>query len=203
MSYAVLSLPTVRNVKHAEYYKAGNPANLADRADSFAKKRGLKPSTDYEILPPMTRGELEEALAAIRKRRLVYIDAHGKPPSKIGIPRSAHISIARKYIRPVELGLRESFIELLVAGICHQDATEWEYAVPPGCVVIGYGAALQDTHYPHLFERFTDLGNILKAGRPPRPHEIPAWQDHIVEWFKQFQVDTASRADWFITVGRH
>lgn len=157
MSYAVLSLPTVRNVKYAEYYKVGDPANLADRADSFARKRGLEPSTDYKIFSPMARGELEEALAAIRKRRLVYIDAHGKAPSKIGIPVSAHPSIARRYIRPVELGLRESFIDLLVAGICHQDAAEWEYAVPPGCVIIGYDAALQDTHYPHLFERFVEL----------------------------------------------
>lgn len=213
MSYAVLSMPTVRNMKYAEYYKEGRPANLADRADSFAKKRGLLPFTDYEIFTPMTRGELMATVAAICKRRVVYIDAHGQGPphgsdqvpSTIGIPVSAHPSTARRYVHPADLGLRESSIELLVAGICHQDATQWEHAVPPGCVVIGYSGTLKDTHYPHLFERFVDLRDLLKDGRSPRPHEISAWQDHILEWFERTTTTeiAAHSTDWFITVGKN
>ncbi|NWN87220.1 MAG: hypothetical protein HLX51_01540 [Micrococcaceae bacterium] len=205
MSIAALSLPNQEDIKGSEYYIAGHTANLKDRAQDFAENIGLVRGPDFEIFQPETSGELVESLDDVRQRSVVYLDIHGDK-GFVEIPVSDSDREFRDNVHPINLGLRKSAVEFAVAGVCFQDSAMWEYAVPPGCVVIGYEGKLDHTHYRHLFERFTDLRQLLKDERAPQPHEMREWLDHILDWFElHLHPSTKKRtksSDWFITVGK-
>jgi len=209
MTYAVLSMPTVKNLR-SEYYEAGHPSNLYDKANTYAQRSGLTWGKDYKLWQPMNLTEFDGALDDIRQRTVVYLDAHGYPTndptaSVIQVPSSFSYESPRKRIPPEQLGLRESSIELLIAGVCDQSPESWQKAVPLGCVVIGYSNELWHTHYRHLYERFVDLAQLLKDNRAPLSDEMKVWLEHIVEWFKYTldpEIDPPLSSDWFITVGK-
>src|SRR5699024_5360569 len=149
MSYAVLSLPYAKDLK-SEYYFDGGPENMRVKAEAHAQANGLKHGDDFKLWQPMTTTQLKTSLDDIRQRTVVLIDAHGneytdangRVTSKIKIPASAKDHGVLRPVYPDTLGLRDSSIELLVAGVCFQRPEVWESAVPPGCVVIGYSKEL-------------------------------------------------------------
>lgn len=213
MSYAVLSLPTVKDLKSSKYYADGAFTNLVSKAGLHAERRGLVRGVDYEFYQPGSLSHLDTSLDEVRRYSLVYVDAHGDAPSEhseqvpstIDVPGSTNDPKHRQDVFPSELGFRKSSIELLIAGICYQDPKHWEYAVPPGCVVIGFRGYLSHTHFRHMFERFVDLRQLLKEDRSPQSHESQEWLDHILEWFECYLVGGATRtqsSDWFIAVGK-
>lgn len=212
MSYAVLSLPYVENLE-SKFYTPDSPSNMSVRAETHARASGFDRGDDFEIWQPMDTAEYIEALDDIRQRTVVYIDAHGDQTSntsdgvgsKINVPASTNDREIREWVSPVQLGLRDSSVELVILGACFQLPESWEYAVPPGCKIIGYSQELWHTHYPHIYERFIDLPELLKDGRAPEPHEQDAWLEHITDWLDQYihgNANPTESSDWFITVGK-
>lgn len=155
----------------------------------------------------MSGEALDESLNQVRKCKVAYVDAHGyeEPPNTINIPAPKAHPTPRQDVAPSHLRLRNSAIELLVAGVCNQEPSSWANAVPPGCVVIGYTGELDGKHYRHLYERFVDLRQLVKDSRPPKPYELQEWQDHIMEWFEHRLAKGCgrpTRSAWFITAGQ-
>lgn len=209
MTYAVLSMPTVENLQ-SKYYKDGHGSNLYNKADAYAQRSGLTWGKDYKLWQPMTETEFKDAHADVLRRTVLYIDAHGQTVdesvgSTVQVPASATDTHERSYVHPEQLGLRESHLELLIAGVCDQRPRSWQKAVPPGCIVIGYSNELWDTYYRHLYERFVDLAQLLKDNRAPSSDEMKLWLKHIVGWFKAILHPNAhppESSDWFITAGK-
>lgn len=213
MQYAVLSLPNKTDVESNKYYIDSAPANLKRKAEKYATQRGLKRGTDYEIYTPMSSKALDEDLNQIRRCSVVYIDAHGSTKRNsdgrsmpaLDLPGSNSSDHARRDALPTELGLRDSAIKLLIAGVCYQEPSAWEDAVPPGCVVIGYNEMLYGIHFRHMYERFIDLQQMVKDPSLPKLPQLQESQDHIMEWFENCLAtgtSRPSRSAWFITTGK-
>lgn len=210
MNYAVLSLPFMEDTVPDGSYDTSSPRNLIGRADKYAKGQGLVRGVDYEIFSAGTIQHLTRALDKIRNYHVIYLDIHGPAgkcaqlPSTIAVPGTTNDERDCLDVSPTALGLRESSVELLIVGSCHQTQESWEHAVPPGCVVIGYKELLKPKHHRHMFERFIDLQQLLKEGRTTGPDALPQWQNDIVEWFDKVLNRGTHRpkpCDWFITAG--
>nr|WP_023164792.1 hypothetical protein [Brevibacterium sp. Ap13]AGY35355.1 hypothetical protein AP13_p00460 [Brevibacterium sp. Ap13] len=181
-THGLLSLPFSEDRESSTYDLEAPGNHIHCAAQQHAKRLGTElASFDIDSLD-----QLAPALSAIKKCSAALIDAHGSRGSLC-------LGSTETLLDPIDLGLRESALEILVVGSCWQEAGRWEHAAPPGCLIISYTGKLLAGASHGLITHVADLDDLrgISAGREGA--------GAMADWVQARSHHASKRADkWFV-----
>ncbi|MCT1549653.1 hypothetical protein [Brevibacterium casei] len=185
-THGLLSLPFNKDRESSTYDLEAPGDHIHCAAQQRAKKLGTKLAS-FDIDSPE---RLAPALSAIEKCSVVLVDAHGSRGSLcLGSPETL--------LDPIDLGLRESALEILVVGSCRQESDRWNRAAPLGCLIIGYTGKLLAGASHGLITHAADLGDLQDI---PENHE---GAEAMADWVQARSHPASKRAaEWFVARAR-